>query len=420
MELPQKSSNWSRRDFMSLLAGIPIVGSLPLRGETKSSFVIGFPAKEEFDIKGTYINAAYTHPMSKGSFKEVSYFLNERMMNRQVPAGYDGFERTKARNNFAKLINASPEEIAWIPSTMVGENLILNGLSLPGSKQQVVTDAFHFHGSLHMYGQLAKAGLNVSIVKPRNNQIELSDLDAAIKPGTKLVALSLVSATTGFLHNLKAVCDLAHSRGALVYADIIQAVGAIPIDVKESGVDFCATATYKWLMGDFGIGFLYVRKDRLPLIKRTLIGYRQMTNFQSHILPFESPGENLFDSDTTDDMSGHFEVGTFANEGIAALNYSLDYLNRVGVDKIQEYRQPMIDRLQQELSGNGKYIPLTPAGSQSPIVCFAFKNAATILKPKLEAADVNISVYDHMIRISPSFYNDMNDIDKLLAVLKSV
>lgn len=416
----QKSNSWTRRDFMSLLTGIPLAGSFPLGAEAQAPIVAGFPAKNEFEIKGTYINAAYTHPMSKGSFKEVSNFLNERLVNRQVPPGYDGFERTKARNNFARLINASPEEIAWVPSTMVGENLILNGLSLPGSKERVVTDAFHFHGSLHMYGQLAKEGLNVSIVKPRNNRIEISDLDNALKPGTKLLSISLVSATTGFLHNLKEVCDLAHSKGALVYADIIQAAGAIPIDVQASGVDFCASATYKWLMGDFGIGFLYVRKDRLPFLKRTLIGYRQMTNFQSHILPFESPSENLFDSDTTEDMSGHFEVGTFANEGIAALNYSLDYLNRVGVDKIQEYRQPMINRLQQELSSNNQYIPLTPLGSQSPIVCFAYKNAAGILKPKLEAADVNISVYDNMIRISPSFYNDMSDIEKLLSVLKSV
>jgi selenocysteine lyase/cysteine desulfurase len=321
--------------------------------------------------------------------------------------------------NFAKLINASPDEIAWVPSTMFGENLIVSGLSLPGSNERVVTDAFHFHGSLHLYGQLSKQGLNLTVVRPRNNRIDLNDLDVAIKPGTKLVAISLVSATTGYQHDLKKVCDLAHARGALVYADIIQAAGTIPIDVRASGVDFCACATYKWLMGDFGIGFLYVRKDRLPLLKRTMIGYRQMINFVSHVLPFDPPGETAFSSDTTEDMSGHFEVGTFANEGICALRYSLEYLNRVGVENIQRYRQPMIDRLQKELPKD-KYIPLTPDDSTSAIVCYAFKDAMKILKPKLDATDVNISVYDDMIRISPSFYNDMNDIDKLINVLKSV
>ena len=71
---------------------------------------------------------------------------------------------------------------------------------------------------------------------------------------TKLVAVSLVSMINGFQHDLKALCDIAHSRGALVYADIIQGAGAVPIDVHAWGVDFCACATYKWLMGDFGVG----------------------------------------------------------------------------------------------------------------------------------------------------------------------
>lgn len=409
--------NHSRRNFVSLLSSVPLAMSLPFTISARS-IEDGFPAKDQFEIKGTYLNAAYTHPMSKGSYKEVQRFLNARMMNRVERKDYDGFERASVASNFASLINALPEEIAWVPSTMVGENLIVSGLSLPGSRDHVVTDAYHFHGSLHMYSQFAKQGLKLTVVKPKNHRIDLNDLDAAIKPGTKLVAISLVSATTGFKHDLKKVCELAHSKGALVYADIIQAAGAVPIDVKDSGVDFCASATYKWLMGDFGIGFLYVRKDRLPLIKRTLIGYRQMASFVSHVLPYEPADENAFDSEAKEDMSGHFEVGTFANEGICALRYSLDYLNRIGVGNIQRYRQPMIDKLQQEIPKNKKFIPLTPSDSISPIVCFAFKDAQKILQPKLDAADVNISVYENMIRISPSFYNDLGDVDKLIEVLK--
>jgi selenocysteine lyase/cysteine desulfurase len=420
MSNQEESINWSRRNFVSLVAGLPLAWSMPMNAAPGQRQVEIFPAKNEFDIKGIFINAAYTHPMSKGSFKEVKNFLNSRMLNRKEPKGYDGFDRTQALNNFAKLINASSEEIAWVPSTMFGENLVVSGLSLPGSGASVVTDAYHFHGSLHLYRQLVKGGLNVTIVKPRDNRIDLDDLDAAIKPGTRLVALSLVSATTGFQHDLEKVCELAHSRGAMVYADIIQAAGAVPIDVRRSNVDFCACSTYKWLMGDFGIGFLYVRKDRLPILKRTLIGYRQMSNVVTHTLPFDPPGENIFESEAIEDMSGHFEVGTFANEGIAALRYSLEYLNKVGVANIQQYRQPMINRLLNGLADHNKYILLTPLDSTSPIVSYAFKDAITVLKPGLDAADINIQVYENMIRISPSFYNNMNDIEKLMEVLKSV
>jgi selenocysteine lyase/cysteine desulfurase len=410
-------SQLSRKKFVSLLASIPLVWASPLNASLQAKKYQGLPAKEEFEIKGTYLNAAYTHPMSKGSYQEVQQFLNERLMNGSIPANYDGFDRTDSLNNFAKLINASPEEIAWVPSTMVGENLVVSGLGIPHSNARVVTDAFHFHGSLHMYGQLAKTGIDLVVVKPTNNQINLEDLDKAIKPGTKLVAISLVSATTGFQHDLKKVCEIAHAKGAMVYADIIQAAGAIPIDVKDSNVDFCACATYKWLMGDFGIGFLYVRKDLLPNMKRTMFGYRQMTDFKSHILPFEQPSEKVFESSSLSNMSGHFEVGTFANEGIVALRYSLAYLNRIGVETIQKYRQPLIDLMQDKIPDE-KFIALTPLHSDSPIVCFAYQNAATILKPKLDKAGINISIYDNYIRISPSFYNDLHEVEYLINTLK--
>jgi selenocysteine lyase/cysteine desulfurase len=404
------------------MAGAPLASGFPFNKSVAADFMQtpDFPAKKMFAIKGTYINAAYTHPMSLGSYGEVRKFLDTRMLNRQEPNGYDPFERPAVTAAFAKLINAGPEEIAWIPSTMVGENLVINGLGIPGSGAHVVTDALHFHGSLFLYDQLQKQGsIKLSVVKPRNNRIDLNDLDAAISPGTRLVALSLVSATTGYAHDLKAVCQLAHSRGALVYADIIQAAGAVPIDVKESGVDFCACSTYKWLMGDFGIGFLYVRKDALPQVKRTLIGFRQMKSLETHFLPFDPPGNTPFDSESKEDMSGHFEVGTFASASAAAVHYSLDFLNQTGVEKIVAYRKPMIDRLHRQLPPE-RYIPLTATDAVSPIVCFAVKNAASVLKPKLDAADISISVYDDMIRISPSFYNDMDDIDHLISVLKSV
>jgi selenocysteine lyase/cysteine desulfurase len=421
MENNEKYIPWSRRNFLSLMTGISVAGNTSLTSEVEFNEMdeTTFPAKDMFAIKGTYLNAAYTHPMSLGSYREVSKFLNARMMNREVPNGYDAFERGTVISAFAKLINASPEEIALVPSTMVGENLIVSGLGLPGTKEHIVTDGFHFEGSLFLYGELEKKGTDLTVVKPRDNRIDLNDIDTAIKPGTKLVSVSLVSAATGFSHDLKKLCEIAHSKGALVFADIIQAAGAVPIDVQATQVDFCSCATYKWLMGDFGIGFLYVRKDNLPLIKRTLIGYRQMKSYTTHIFPFDPPGNHAFDASSADTMSGHFEVGTFANEGIVALRYSLDYLNRTGIDKIHSYRQPMIHKLQKELSSD-KYIPLTPGDAYSPIVAFACKDALVRLAPKLKAADINISLYENRIRISPSFYNDMNDIDHLISVLKTI
>ena len=409
----------SRRKWLTTVGAIPFAAGVIDTGKgiaATNSVQRILPAKDKFQISGTYLNAAYTHPMSIGSVNAIKAFLDLRMVNGKGAGVNMATDRSEARDLFAKLINADPQELAWVPSTMVGENLVVSGLGLHGSKARVVTDAYHFDGSLYLYQQLAKQGLDLHILSPRNNQIDMNELDAAIKPGTKLVAISLVSTINGFQHDLKAVCDLAHSRGAMVYADIIQAAGAVPIDVKASGVDFCACSTYKWLMGDFGVGFLYIRNDRLDQLKRSQYGYRQLADYTFHAFPFDLPGKELFESQAKEDTGGHFEVGTLGNEAVAALRYSLGLLVEIGVDKIQQFRQPLIDRLQSALPELG-YAQMTPGNSKSPIVSFAFKDAAKVLKPRLDAAGINIQLYENRLRISPSFYNDMDDVEKLIKVL---
>jgi selenocysteine lyase/cysteine desulfurase len=303
-----------------------------------------------------------------------------------------------------------------VPSTTVGENLIASGLGLPNAGGNVVTDALHFEGSLYQYGAMGKQGLDVRIVRPGEWRIQLNDLDRVIDSKTKLVALSLVSMINGFQQDLKAVCDLAHSRGALVYVDAVQAIGAVPFDVRASGVDFCACSSYKWLMGDMGLGFLYVREDLLDRIQRTQYGYRQLSKMQYHVFPHDPPGDAIMDWTQSPDAAGHFEVGTISNTTVACLLFSLNYIKKLGVENIQSYRQPMLRRLEAEMPRLG-FEPMTPHGSTSPITTFAKKDTREIAQ-RLRRANVDIAVYPNRIRISPSVYNDQKDIDKLLEALR--
>jgi selenocysteine lyase/cysteine desulfurase len=212
---------------------------------------------------------------------------------------------------------------------------------------------------------------------------------------------------------LKALCDVAHKKGAYVYADIIQSVGAIPFDVKESGVDFCCCGTYKWLMGDFGIAFLYVRPDRLKELKRTSVGWRQVTNEQSHAYPFDPPGPAVGDWTMRTGTAATFEVSTPSWSSLAMVITSLDYVEELGVANIARHRQPLIARMQEEMPKLG-FLPLTPKDATGPIVAFSYKDAAARLDPLLKAERIKISTYDNRIRISPSVYNDMDDVERLL------
>jgi selenocysteine lyase/cysteine desulfurase len=252
----------------------------------------------------------------------------------------------------------------------------------------------------------------VSVVRPKAGRIDLADIARMITPQTRLIAVSLVSSYNGFEYDLAELCGMAHGRGVLVYADIVQAAGAVPVDVKASEVDFACCGTYKWLMGDFGVAFLYVRPDRLDRLKRVDVGWRQVRRQDAD--PARAPGDYALASGAV----GLFEVSTPAWEALAIVSASLDYVQGLGVAAIARHRQPLIDRLQDTLPSLGLQ-PLTPTGSRSPVLAFAAKDASKRFDARLRAERIGISTYDDRIRISPSVYNTAEDIDRLISALKS-
>jgi selenocysteine lyase/cysteine desulfurase len=372
------------------------------------------PDGASFSFDGVYLDAAFTHPVGAFAQAAAAHYVEIRRRDPQA-VGPRGNPRHGAVERFARLINAAPADVAVVPSTLVGENLLAAALGI-GPGAGVVTDALHYDGSLALYGELRRRGAPVAVVRPRGDRIDLADVRAAITGETRLVAVSLVSGVTGFTYDLAELCALAHAHGALVYADIIQAAGAMPIDVKTSGVDFAACGTYKWLMGDFGTAFLYVRPDRVDRLRRVEVGWRQVIRQESHVLAFETAGPALGEYELAGGAAGLFEVSTPAWGALAVAQASLDYLLDLGVEAIAWRRQPLIDYLQDALPPLG-FRRLTPRGAPGPIVAFALRNAAATFDARLKAAGVRISTYQHRIRISPSVYNSAEDVAQLVKVL---
>ncbi len=171
---------------------------------------------------------------------------------------------------FAKLINAKPSEIGFVVCTKAGEAAVVNGLRIQESGGNLVTNDLHYAGSIHDYIGRKKAGMDVRIVKHRDWRIDLRDMEKVVDKKTKLISITLVSNVNGWVEDAKALSALAHANGAYVYADIIQAAGSVPVDVKALGLDFAACSNYKWLQGARGAGFLYVREDLQGAIVRDL------------------------------------------------------------------------------------------------------------------------------------------------------
>jgi len=409
----------SRRGSLTALAAAPFA-VWAARGAAQAGAPEVRPSvgafKGNFSLTGVYLNAAYTHPLPLDAAAAMRAWASER-----TDPGAKHTPPVDAKPLFAKLINAEPDEIAAIPSTSYGESFVLGALGLrDGGKGKIVTDILHFDGSLYTYGELKKRGVGLAVLPMTpQGRIDMNRLEAAVDGDTRLVSISLVSMINGFEHDLKQVCEIAHRKGAKVFVDAIQGAGAVPIDVKTSGVDFLACSTFKWLMGDFGYGFLYVRKDLLPTLKRPEFGYHQPRDLDYHAFPGDKPGPVLFEAWPEDaTAAGYFEVGSLGTAAEVAAAVSLTNILARGVDDIQSARQPLIERLRTALTG--PYQPLTPPDSRSGIIAFSLPNARELLHPRLLAAGVNIQVYPHRFRISPSVYNTEGDVDHLLEVLTAV
>jgi len=370
--------------------------------------------RSDFPFDGVYLDAAFTHPLGRFAAAAGEAYLAARLTGPQAVSPRQN-PRRGAVERFARLINADPADIAVVPSTLVGENLVNAALGA-GPGAGVVTDALHYDASLALYGEMARRGAYVAVARPKGGAIDLADIRRLITDQTRLIAVSLVSGYTGFEYDLAELCALAHARGVLVYADLVQAAGAVPVDVKASGVDFACCGTYKWLMADFGAAFLYVRRDRLDRLTRPEVGWRQVRSQDSHVFPFETPGPALGAYKLASDAVGLFEVSTPAWGALAIASASLDYVLNLGVDAIARHRQPLIDHLQAVLPGHG-FISLTPQGSRTPIVAFAAQGAAQRFDARLAAEHISISTYDNRIRISPSVYNSPEDVERLIQVL---
>jgi selenocysteine lyase/cysteine desulfurase len=356
----------------------------------------------------TYLNSAAIHPMSVPCSRALADHIAFRLKGGGEGRADFGDEQQKdLKRRYAQLIGAKPTEIAFVQNTSDGENIVVMGMDLAKRGGNVVLDELHFETSLYMYKSLEAKGLQLRVVKHRDWAIDIKDMERAIDRNTRLVSMALVSNVNGYLHDAKAISDLAHARGAYVFADMVQAAGAVPIDVRAMGIDFASAATYKWLMGERGFGFLYVRDDlQDTVVPTTRYGHRQITNFDRVGITWEPlPG------------AARYETGTFPVSLALCCHTSLQYIEKLGLSNIRAHARSLTDRLQKELPAKG-YPSLTPKGNETPIVAFALKDVEATQK-KLRDARITATIIgnERRMRLSVSVFNTQEDVDRLLAAL---
>ena len=375
-----------------------VVSGAALASAAPAAELDGARAEFPWASRETYLNTATEHPLGQRTTRAMEEYL--RALTHGPDSEREKFENgrlmAEVKRMFAQLVNAQPSEIGFTPSTQTGENLVLEGLDIQASGGNVVTNDLHYGGSLVNYRNRRKAGMDVRIIPHRDYQMDLRDLEKAVNRKTKLIAIALVSNVNGYVHDVKAISDLAHAHGAYLYCDVIQAAGAVPIDVKAMGIDFLACSAYKWLMGG-RFGYLYV-PERL-----------QGTALKA----------KLFGGRSTETGASRFEISTVSHLGCVCQHQALQYIQSIGMERIQAHAAPLVARLMKELPAAG-YRTITPAGTRSPIASFLVKDAAAT-REKLNRAGIVTTLSGGpgagQMRVSVSVFNNQSDVDRLIGTL---
>jgi L-cysteine/cystine lyase len=253
--------------------------------------------------------------------------------------------RERVRARMARLLGADADEIALTHHTSEGVNIVLWGLGWkPGDR--LVTTTLEHDAVVVPVAAIAR-------------RFGVAGIEQALAAPTKLLVLSHVSYSSGALLPVAEITRLAHARGAAVLVDGAQSVGAMPVAVRELGVDYYTASAQKWLCGPEGLGALYVRRDRLAELEPTFCGY-----FGTARNDFR--GQVVFHQDAR-----RFEFGMVYRPSLAGFDACLEWmLERVGVERAWQRSLELGSYARGLLGELGSVAVVTPAAQQSQLVSF--------------------------------------------------
>jgi len=308
------------------------------------------------------------------------------------------------RRLVAKMIGAAPEEIAFVRNTSHGLGLVAEGLDWRPGDEVAVATSVEYPSNVYPWLHLRDRGVAVREIEPRDGGVTPEAVAAALTPRTRLVALSSVQFASGYRTDLEAIGALCERSGVLFCVDGIQSVGCIPVDVKKSRVHFLSADSHKWMLGVSGSGFFYVDRDVVSRLRPVLVGWRSITDLWN----FNRVHFELRQNATK------FEEGSHNYAGIYALEAALGLLLEVGMHNVEARIRGLLDQLDEELRALGCDTGPSPEHRAGILTFLPPRGDARALASFLSGHGVSLSLRRGRIRISPHFYNQPGEMDRLV------
>lgn len=385
-----------------------------------------FPLLENQEI--AYLDSGATTQKPKQVIQAVEDFYSKYNANPHRGAYKLSIEATEiyenTRTKIAKFINARyRDEIIFSKNATESLNLIAYSYGRDNLKQEddVVISIMEHHSNLVPWQKVTKTTGSHLKYMYINDEFELSDeeIESKITDKTKIVGIVHVSNVLGTINNVKKIIKYAHKKGAVVIVDASQSIPHMKIDVQDLDADFLVFSGHK-MLAPLGIGVLYGKKEILNKMNPFLMGGDMI--------------EYVYEQETTfAPLPNKFEAGTQNVEGVVGLGAAIDYIQKIGYDKIQQMEDEVVSYARQELSKlDFLKLYITPnEENHSGVISFNINGVHPHdVSSILDSVGVCVRSGNHCAqplmrflgidstcRASFSFYNTKEDVDKLVAGL---
>lgn len=365
--------------------------------------------RREFPVTGhsIYLDHSGIAPISLRVRTAIDKFLAESTEGGSFHYPQWAEQVVEVRRACARLVNAGPDEIAFVKSTSHGLSIVAQGLDLrPGDN--VLIYEKEFPSNIYPWLNLRSKGVEVRTIPSQDGKIEMRDIELLMDARTRLLAVSSVQFSNGFRIDLKKVGALCREKKVLFCVDAIQSLGIIPMDVKDCHIDFLSADAHKWLLGPEGTGIFYCRNGLAEQLSPPLVGWKSVQNeFAFDRIDFLLKTNAL-----------RFEEGSMNLMGIIGLGAALELLFEVGVERIEQRVLDLGELIMQGAEKRGFRV-LTPRErhERGGNITFSSTFDPAKMREALREKKIMVNARGGGLRLSPHFYNTEEEIVKVFRLL---
>ncbi len=364
-----------------------------------------------FTTSTLYMNAASAGPLPVRSAVAVEEFNRRRTDIGELRDEEFGTILDRGRTLAARLVGGEPDEIALGGNTSFGINLAALALPVRPGTTVVVSDR-EFPANVYPWMRQPRLELDfvptTAIGLPDEDRL-LERLDAG---DVSIFALSAIQFANGYRADLARFGEFCREREIFFVVDAIQALGQVPVNVREMKIDILATGGHKWLCSPFGTGFAYIRRELLGSMQPNEIGWSSMVASEdlASLLNYRWK----FQPDAR-----KFEVATPGFQDFVGFNESVELLLEVSIARVEKHLADLLRPLRSWLAAreNIRVMEHPDENRRSAILCFQPPNPRFAFAA-LGAAGVGCALREDAIRLSPHLYNSAEEIRAVIQVLE--